>query len=320
MQILKMNKTHKLKNNGQLQPILKWVGGKSKLTDKIMPLLPTHIKNYHEPFVGGGSVLLRVIDNIENGNIHVSGKMYACDNNKALIIFYKNVQKHPKALYESVRQYFDNYNAIVFLKKQHVQSPTQNLSTPQSKEEYYYMLRDYYNEIKHKSSVQASALFIVMNKLCFRGLYRESATGKFNVSFGHYKKSPQFTVDTFNDFSRKIQHIIFNHQDFQTSLRNIKQGDFVYLDPPYAPETKTSFVQYTKDGFNHTMQSALLDSLKSMHKQGVRFVMSNADVKYIRNRTKKHTHLFRTQTIQARRAIHSTQPQTTTQEVLIYNI
>ena len=37
------------------KPLLKWVGGKTQLLDRLMPKFPTKMKNYHEIFTGGGS-------------------------------------------------------------------------------------------------------------------------------------------------------------------------------------------------------------------------------------------------------------------------
>jgi len=41
-----------------LNPIISRVGGKSKLRETIVPLIPTDIKTYVEPFIGGGSIFL----------------------------------------------------------------------------------------------------------------------------------------------------------------------------------------------------------------------------------------------------------------------
>jgi DNA adenine methylase len=72
----------------------------------------------------------------------------------------------------------------------------------------------------------------------------------FNVPYGHYKSTPQFvTLDEFEKISKSIQRVEFVHCDFRDAIARVKSGDFMYLDPPYAPETKTSFVGYTKDGF-----------------------------------------------------------------------
>ena len=45
-----------------------------------------------------------------------------------------------------------------------------------------------------------------------------------------------------------IQGVIFECCDFTVSINHskIKENDYVYVDPPYAPEKDTSFVNYTK--------------------------------------------------------------------------
>ena len=43
------------------KPIIKWVGGKTQIIDKILDEYPTTMHNYHEIFLGGGSVLLALL-------------------------------------------------------------------------------------------------------------------------------------------------------------------------------------------------------------------------------------------------------------------
>jgi DNA adenine methylase len=76
-----------------LKLILKWVGGKTQIIDNIINEFPNTINDYHEIFLGGGSVLLAVLQNIEVGNIKLTGIIYAYDINEPLINLYKNNPK-----------------------------------------------------------------------------------------------------------------------------------------------------------------------------------------------------------------------------------
>ena len=44
----------------RLSPILKWAGGKEQELKHIHPNMPKKIKNYYEPFIGGGAVYFSI--------------------------------------------------------------------------------------------------------------------------------------------------------------------------------------------------------------------------------------------------------------------
>src|SRR6056300_1450788 len=71
------------------KPILKWVGGKTQIIDKLYADFPVEINNYREAFLGGGSVLLTLLSYVKSGIIKIQGNIYAYDLNEPLIYIYK---------------------------------------------------------------------------------------------------------------------------------------------------------------------------------------------------------------------------------------
>jgi DNA adenine methylase len=294
-----------------MKPLLKWVGGKTQILDNIAKRFPEKMENYHEIFVGGGSVLLKVIEMKKRGDIEVPGNIYAYDKNKNLIHFYKTIQRHPKDIFEAVKQIYDTYSEITGKKIERKPKTIEEAKT--SRESYYYWVRQEYNK-GDSTQVQKAAMFLFLNKMCFRGLYREGPNG-FNVPYGHYKSVPNMNESEFMKMSEYIKDVIFCESDFNESMKKVKKGDCVYLDPPYAPEKKGSFVGYTADGFvNH---EELFKEMERLKKEKVKVLMSNAKVNTVTDFFGKE---WKCDDIDARRAIHSKNPASRTVEVLVYAV
>ena len=292
------------------KPFLKWVGGKTQIINDIVSKIPSEMENYHELFLGGGSVLLAVLSLQKQNKIVIKNKIYAYDINGSLINVYKNIQNNKEELYKIINLYINEYDSItgtIINRK-----PTCIEEAKTSKESYYYWIRNKYNNID-KNTVECSALFMFINKTCFRGMYREGPKG-LNVPFGHYKKTPTIISENdLNYISDLIKDVEFKSCSFTESIKNAKDGDFLYADPPYAPENSNSFVGYVADGFNLETHKLLFNEIKNL--ENIKFVMSNAKVDLVTDNFKE----YNCDDIIARRAINAKKPGSKTTEVIIYN-
>lgn len=145
--------------------MLKWVGGKRVQVARILEKLPRTIGTYWEPFVGGASVLLAVLDARKKNALQVE-RLVAADVNPYLIEFYCTVQRDPNALYAAIKQLFTS-----------IEEP----------KVHYYACRERFNklrgEVETSGFVERAALFFYLNRAGFRGMYRESRRGSCTAGF-----------------------------------------------------------------------------------------------------------------------------------------
>lgn len=238
-----------------IKPMLKWVGGKGQLIDRLMKKFPKKIKgNYYEMFVGGGSVFLELIKNIINNKIIINGDINVNDINSNLINLYQYIKHNPDDLIKNIQILKSEYHNIKNLKEDDEYNEKGNKVRKNTtkftkftkedintKEAFYYIKRNQYNKIKDDNTkkLERAALFIFLNKTCWRGIYRENADGSFNVPFGNYN-----TISLYNkrhilslNYCFNKYNVNFYNEDYKIFNNRVKHYDFIYMDPPYFPAT-----------------------------------------------------------------------------------
>ena len=298
------------------KPFLKWVGGKTQIIDKLISDFPIEINNYREVFLGGGSVLLTLLSYVKSGVIKIHGNIYAYDINEALIYIYKNIQTRHIELYDILQNIIRDFNECG---NGEINRKPKNIEEAKiAKENYYYWIRSEYNklDLKDKKTLLGSAMFIFLNKTCFRGVFRVGPKG-FNVPYGHYNNPEIINKEHLHEIHNLIKNVIFECCDFSISLKNVEPNDFVYLDPPYAPETNTSFVGYTENGFNIEDHTNLFKLIHKLTETNKKIMLSNADVSLVRENFTNEK--YNTLSILCKRSINSKKPDAKAKEVIITN-
>tara|TARA_Y100000389_G_C17288010_1_gene426495 strand:+ start:29 stop:721 length:693 start_codon:yes stop_codon:yes gene_type:complete len=229
---------------------------------------------------------------------------------------FLNINNNPTEVQNNINNFLEKYVSCEQAKG--TKKPTTEEEGMSSKESYYYWMRLKYNQMTEdqKNSTQGSALFIFLNKTCFRGLYRMGPNG-FNVPFGNYLKLTSIISNIeLNNISRAIKDVEFAVSEFRDAISNVQEGDFVYLDPPYVPISKTSsFVSYASGGFNDTQHTELFDKIHNLRSRNIKFLMSNSSAQMVRDAFDD----YEKQEIECRRAINSKNPESKVNELLIWN-
>ena len=234
-------------------PFLKWVGGKGKLRHALGALLPPGVElmRHVEPFLGGGALFFA----------RAPERALLCDINRDLI-----------GTYEAVR---DDVHAVI--------AQLKRLSRGHG-EDGYYQERERYNARAHKSRAERAAQFIYLNKTCFNGLYRVNRRGEFNVPMGRYANPNIADSETLLAASAALRQADLRCTPFESLLSEVRPGDFVYMDPPYEPLSRTAnFTNYAQDGFSQDKQTELRNVFRELDRRGAKLMLSNSDVPFIRD-------------------------------------
>lgn len=266
-------------------PFVKWAGGKRQMLEQLGIRMPETYGGYYEPFVGGGALVLSLAPE----------KAVLNDINQELVHTYREIRDHLDAL-------------LVLLS---------SMDTVTCTKEFYYEMRDRYNE-KHRLAeydTEMAALFIYLNKHCFNGLYRVNTRGEFNVPWNQKLSVRSMDMENIKAISGYLKSVTITCRDFEKALEDVKKGDFVYFDSPYAPLNPTSFDSYTKEGFTEEEHRRLAELFRKLTDQGVYCMLTNHNTELIRELYEG----FLIEEIDVRRAINSDPKKRKGKEVIIRN-
>jgi len=237
-----------MNTENKAKPFLRWAGGKQWLLPKLEELLPNNFKNYHEPFLGGGSVFIHL-----KSKGKINGQAYLSDLNSDLINSYKIVRDEVKGLEIKLQKYTNT-------------------------EIEYYRVRDQ----KLRSPLSKAAQFIFLNRTSFNGIYRVNYQGKYNVPYGHKKYAKLFDFENFKNLNKLFQNTKFDSFDFYNTIDNIKCGDLVFLDPPYTvAHEHNGFIKYNQKIFQWKDQLRLKEYIDIVKAKGAYVILTNAAHKSI---------------------------------------
>ena len=207
-------------------PIVKWVGGKTRLLPEIAARLPRTYGRYFEPFAGGAAVFFHLAP-------HAA---VLADRNADLIATYRAVATDPEGV-------------------------IRRLAIHRAAHDEGALLRDAgrWNDASVDwSPLDRAATFIYLNRTCYNGLYRVNRAGGFNVPMGRYKNPLVCDPEGLRAASRVLAGASLVCADYRTAVADARAGDLVYFDPPYDPVTTTAnFVSYTAGAFGPDDQRAL---------------------------------------------------------------
>jgi DNA adenine methylase len=286
-------------SGAEVRPILKWAGGKRQLLPALRRYYPQQFTRYFEPFLGSGAVFL---------DLHNQGRLGECevrlsDVNADIIGCYRMVRDAVDEVIEGLQGLERQYRA--------------------GGRDHYYEVRDgRFNPLRRAVYAEASraegytpllaAMLIFLNRTGYNGLFRVNSRGEFNVPHGRHSSLRICDAQNLRRLSAALRRpgVHLDIQLFHSALEPAGAGDFIYLDPPYVPLSRTAqFTAYTAAGFGPDEQAVLQRSVIDLASRGAHVLLSNSAAPAVRRLYAESAEArsagLQTRSVPARRAINS---------------
>jgi DNA adenine methylase len=225
-------------------PLFRWAGSKRK----VLPLLASYwtprFKRYIEPFAGSAALFFMLAPQ----------RAVLGDINRHLIEAYEVIRDRPDDVHKAVSK------------------------LPRSESRYY--------QVRSSAPLTPfgrAVRFVYLNRNCFNGIYRTNSRGVFNVPYAHDDPGSIPPIEGFRRCALLLQKARLRCLEFGRLLSIVRAGDFVYLDPPYAVESRRVFREYDSREFTRRDLTRLGEHLTSIDASGASFVISYADCREARD-------------------------------------
>ncbi len=259
-----------------IRPIVTWVGGKVRVLDRLLPLMPRTFSAYHEPFCGSASAFLAM---------NLSGKrVFLNDSNAAVYALFRSLKSvaDARALNTHLARYQKQYDAAC------------KVGGREGGRQMYEAVREVFNRAKRDnaitdtSPVKLAAALVFLNRTAYGSVYRENAEGSMNVTYGpsHQRLTVAIhrphLVDALHAYMAR-NDMRLSCKDFSAALRAARRDDFVFMDPPYWPVHTRQFTSYQSHGFAEEAQLRVRQALDELTQKGCHVMLLNSDSPQVRS-------------------------------------
>ena len=280
-----------MRERNDLHPFIKYPGGKTKEIPLVLKYMPKNVNRYVEPFVGGGSIYFALdihpsLINDKSKDLHLL--YFFIKNNNVqfkkylLMIESLSIDVEKNSFLSAVAKY-DFVNAATFktyyekslrrkdasirrFESQGLIVSTEDKAATEitaRKTAVYMIIRDIYNSRQNDHELH-TASFYFLREYCYSSMFRFSAKGDFNVPYGGMSYNSKRMLNKIEYmFSDKVQTFmkdtVIGNDDFAAFMdkMEMKEGDFIFLDPPY----DSDFSTYDNNPFDKAEQIRLRDYL-----------------------------------------------------------
>lgn len=189
--------------------LLKWIGSKQRVAEKIVSYMPHTFNRYFEPFLGSGAVLGELLSQDSQSPHPHFNCAYASDVLPFLVEIFNIVKNDPKRLVEYYeKEVIEYYN---------------------SPDTTYEIIRQRFNEDPNAYD------FCILTRTCYSGVIRFRKTdGYMSTPRGPHKPiKPHSFEQRALLWSSLVQKVNFSVSSFFEAMDLPAAGDVVYCDPPY---------------------------------------------------------------------------------------